>query len=578
MGGTRGQVRYVWLALAALASCGESARTSGDAGEPRTASTADGAVPDARAPRGNGGATGGGGSGRDGATDTDAAPGGEGGASLPATCAEAAHARGWDAARCGESDGGAGDCGGATVAPSADCAACCEWKIAASHWIVPEGGVAARAGGTFGHRVDSGHRVVLGLSEDEVHLMMLSHDDPDMAKTWQLGVGKGSQIYSIVTTYSELMGAQVDNGVWIDRVLQTVAVSGDKNTAAKPYFIHQAGTYVHPPIGVDKPYWSPMLAEEIDETTATLHTLVWPQQAHIYADIAWRSSLLLQQHVRDVGDGVVEITYVYTNFGDDKLDFVDFPWAGFAKTPVPVYAKSTSDGGWVWATPTLWTDNHYDNTMGNGWYAMLRSQATDAMGLGVVYGKSVSRSKASETARWGPQTGEDLTVLEALPGATIAGGESYFMRYYLVFGRLSADIHPRGNELAAGHVDWGTLSYSPGETSPLDPCRDASKHGLAACAFWALDRPVAGALPLLLLKDKTSGALVISTSPYAIHAKPYLGTSTEYLAFLGWGIAAPDADAEPPLPDLVRLGSVVPDRTLYPDPDGGTDVWVVARP
>lgn len=511
---------------------------------------------------------------RDGAAVSDATHTDGGGDLAPASCLDAAHARGWESARCAQT---AGDCGEARVAASVACAFCCEWQSAATYWIVPDGGAAARSGGTFGHRIDSGHRVVLGLSEDEVHFMMLSHDDSDAAKTWQIGVGKGSQIYSIVTTYSELMGAQVDNGVWIDRVLQTVAVSGDKNTAAQPYFIHQAGTYVHPPAGVSQPFWSPMLGSEVDETAATLHTLVWPQQAHIYADIPWRSSLLLQQHVRDVGDGVVEIVYVYTNFGADTLDFIDFPWAGFAKMPVPTYAKSTADGGWVWATPGLWTDNQYPNTEGNGWFAMLRSQAADAMGLGVVYGKSAARSQASESARWGPQTGEDLTVLEALPGARVGAGESHFMRYYLVFGRLSPDIHPRGNELSAGSVDWGTLAFRLAEARPLDPCRFGAKEGLAACEFWTLDRPVGSALPLLLLRSKASGALVISTTPYALDPKPYLGTSTEYLAFLGWGIAASEAGAGAPGSEFVKLGSVIDDRTLYPDPATGVDVWVVPR-
>ena len=441
-------------------------------------------------------------------------------------------------------------------------------KIGDSYWIDPEGGAPVQEGGEFEYAIDK-PQDLLG----NVNFIVLKHKNIDPIKSWKIGVGKGSQIYSIKWMDSQLIGAQISNGIWIDRVLQTVAVSTSKNSNSQPYFIHQAGTYIDPSKGLTCPFWSPILGSKIDEGKKSFYTLVWPQQAHVYDDINWTSKLILQQKIRDMGDGIIEITYVYTNFGEDRIDFIDFPWSGFSKTLIPYYVKSVLNGGWTWVTPVDWIDNLYSNTQGNGWFAMLKTQTTTSEGLGVVYGKSANQSSESEKVRWGPVPYEDLTVLEAMPGSILAPGKTYFMRYYLMFGQLQRDLHIQGNRLA-NYVDWGELSFSLSDTDLLNPCQFGIPFGFTRCDFFLLSRPVLDPLPILLLRNRHSGKLVLSTSPYALSLKPYQDRNTEYLAFLGWGIRYSDTS---PGPLFVKLGDILTERSLYPDPETGRDVWVYAE-
>lgn len=448
------------------------------------------------------------------------------------------------------------------------------FKIGNSYWIEPDGGVVQQFTGLFER--DLNHEISsLDGIENSVHFIVLKHKDSDFIKSWEIAIGKGSQIYSITWANSELIGEQVHNGIWIDRVLQTVAVSTNKTNHTHPYFIHQAGTYIHPAIGLKQPFWSPMLGSVLDEDKKAFRTLVWPQQAHVYANIPWTSTVLLQQNIRDVGDGIIEITYVYTNFGEDRIDFIDFPWGGFSKKPIPHYVKSLSDGDWVRETPSDWVTNLYPNTQANGWFAMLKTCTSNSEGFGVVYGKSAVRSDGVEQVRWGPTSNqENLTVLEALPGAILLPKKTYFMRYYLMFGQLDTDLHLQGNRLS-NYVDWGELSFSLSETELINPCQFGGAFGFSRCNFFLLSRPVLNPLPVLLLRDRKSGKLVISTSPYALSSKPYQDRNTEYLAFLGWGIRS--SEANPGL-GFVKLGDLFRERSFYPDPGTGKDVWVYAKP
>lgn len=487
---------------------------------------------------------------------------------MPLSCAALAQMQGDPAGVC--EVGGAASCGGLGPA-TLDCDHCCTKPVTGSYWIDAGTHYPATGKGSYSTGVAPVMGSLFGVPESAVYHRSLVHTQDEFTG-WELRLGKGSQIYSIGTSRGQLIGAQVPDGVWIDRVLMTVAVAGAKNTAELPYFIHQAGTYMDAKQGMTAPFWSPMLGVQDDLAASTYRTLVWPQQAHVYAPIPWRSHVLLQQHVRDVGDGIVEITYVYTNFGEDTLDFIDLPWSGFARNALPHYAESGADFGWTWVAIANWLDHLIPFAQTAGWTAMVQTQAADSYALGVVFGPGPRASEPGQQVRYGPNGGEDLTVFESLPGATIGPGETYLFRYHLVFGRLSPSVHPYGNALAA-HTGGVTLSFGLAETGLLDPCALAAET--PACSFYTLDRPVAGARPLLLLRDKGTAGLVLSSDPYALSDKPYLGTSTEYLAFLGWGVRV--ADEGPAALGMVKLSTLVAEPTLYPDPSKGLDVWVFPR-
>jgi hypothetical protein len=486
----------------------------------------------------------------------------------PQTCAGLAAALGDPVAVC--ETGGVAICNGVGPA-TVDCDHCCSKPVSGSYWIDAGTHYPATGKGSYSTGLVPVMGSLLGVPEAEVYHRSLVHTQDEFT-SWELRIGKGSQIYAIGTSRGQMIGQQVPDGVWIDRVLMTVAVASAKNSAEQPYFIHQAGTYKDADQGMTYPFWSPMFGVQDDVAAATYRTVVWPQQAHVYADIPWRSDVLLQQHVRDVGDGIVEITYVYTNYGEDTLDFIDLPWSGFARNAVPNYAESGADFGWTWAEIADWLDHIVPNTKTAGWVALAEQKALGSFALGIVYGRGPALSSPGQIVRYGPHSNEDLTVFESVPGATIAPGETYLHRYHLVFGRLSQGVHPYGNALAE-HVQGLTLAFTPADVGLLDPC--VLDPSTPACGFYTLDRPVPGARPVLLLRDLATDALLLSSDPYALSDKPYLGTSTGYLALLGWGVRV--ADDAPAALGMVKLSSLLPDPAQYPDPGKGLDVWVWPR-
>jgi hypothetical protein len=115
-----------------------------------------------------------------------------------------------------------------------------------------------------------------------------------------------------------------------------------------------------------------------------------------------------------------------------------------------------------------------------------------------------------------------------------------------------------------------TLSFDLLAAGSIEPC--SQLPGLAHCEeFRTLDRPVAGAVPLFALRDLSDKHLLVSSDPYALGPKPFLGTSTEYVAFLGWGLKG----AAPPHPEMIQLSSVLTDPAGYPDPAQGSGAWVL---
>ena len=378
--------------------------------------------------------------------------------------------------------------------------------------------------------------------------------------------------YSILTTLGELIGEQTTDGVWVDRVLGgKLDISGRTSTFGVDLAIWQGGATAYG--SFTKPLSSPMLGFRFDATNATFSTVVWPQSSYVHQDRTLSSELLVQQHVRDAGDGVVEITHVWTNYGTETFDTLYAPWAGLTKTLLANYAQSEPSGSYKWVTPVVSSSNVVPLKETNGWVGFCSTIGSNSPGLGVVFGKSASKTPAG-VVQFGTVNNNDLTTLKALPTVTLGPGQTFFSRFYLVIGLLP-QIQAHGNQLAAGHVDWGTLSFAPAETESVDPCTDSEPQGFAQCGFYSLARPVPGAWPILLMRNLQTGKAFVSTTPYALSQTPDDGTTTRYLAFLGWGIRAV-GDA-PPASGYMKLGSYLTAPDLYPDPAKGRDVWVRTR-
>jgi hypothetical protein len=115
----------------------------------------------------------------------------------------------------------------------------------------------------------------------------------------------------------------------MDRVLQSVV--SDLRYPGR-HFLQQAGSY---PQGSPNPFpfYSPNLGVSTSALDRGISTVTLPQQAPIYhndlTDKNFWQWVVQMQHLRDVGNGIVEVTYVFHNFGPFNLHFIDAPWGGF---------------------------------------------------------------------------------------------------------------------------------------------------------------------------------------------------------------------------------------------------------
>ena len=229
----------------------------------------------------------------------------------------------------------------------------------------------------------------LGLEEESfVHAGALTHNDPSPFRDWQIRLGKGSQIYSIITSYGEGIGAQQsDSGsVFNDAVLQYTARSTHFDVSQYPdserdeiwisrppneetlgevfrvrrddrecdvFYnrnndIHQAGTYAMFPLdgGLKAyPYYSPMLEGPKAYTNRfgenAVKTIVWPQPSH--TPTSYRSHLTLEQHITDKGSGIVQIRLQVHNSGRDVIETMKL-WSSFNRRLFDINAASGAPG------------------------------------------------------------------------------------------------------------------------------------------------------------------------------------------------------------------------------------------
>jgi len=418
-----------------------------------------------------------------------------------------------------------------------------------------------------------------GLDERQVFLAELAHrqgaDD-----SFAVRVGQGGQIYSLRGPFGESVPPswrddRNHRSPWNDEVWQFVAVcsryngvealakAGDVPAAIRErfqrspfqssFFVHNSGAYIPGDAAVQSLY-CPLLAFEADPAARTIRTLTWglvPQVRTIH-----RSPILFSGQTRDVGQGILELTWVVHNFSprdDVVFDFLNAPWGGTRLTSLPVHAIAGVDGQprpRAEVFPADRPDSAIDVATTGGWRIASARDADDAPSLALVFGRdrhlAAERTRAARgeshcqfapsllrdylahapqlyEKRWQdwrtrPENSfRNYDVVEFIPKLRLEPQTTIWYRVFLVVNRRD-----RGIELArslVNAVDYGRLTFDPAST-PLVPVhlRDGRVIEPARAAgppsFEVYARPVPGSLPLFLLEDAASGREVVSTDPY----------------------------------------------------------------
>jgi hypothetical protein len=372
------------------------------------------------------------------------------------------------------------------------------------------------------------------LDESSVFHARLQHKSVD-ERCWEIGIGKGGQMYSICSSFGEAMAPQTPQSQWMDETWQFTTVYAhllgrDLPQQKRQYqnaFVHQSGIYTRDKD--TKPFYSPILATRYNPARRAYSMLTWGQvpDASIH-----RSGVLVYVQYRDHGAGVIEVTYVIYNFENEPMNNLA-PWGGVRTSVFPEHVVSNPDGSYRFFTPWSYGSPGcrilFEAT--GGWAAAVQNAANPhSYAIGVVFGRKLDK-KGEHCGKPRYDCGNsrhgrrDYTVQATVINIKDRPFTAHLLRMYFVIGTLG-EVAETANALV-GYADYAPLSFTEAGTPlvPLYPRRyrsgqtvlsrrvPAGKGTQPLCKVYA--HPVRGSLPLFVIKDNPSGHHFITTDPYA---------------------------------------------------------------
>ena len=392
----------------------------------------------------------------------------------------------------------------------------------------------------------------------------------------------GGQLYSIRGPFGESQAPQSQpNAHWIDQVFQLVGVDRGRNksTSGHAYFIHQAGDYLDDP-SLKATFYSPILASEFDPMDHKASVLTWGQQAHI--PNVNPAGLLYYEQLKDLGGGVIELTYVIYNFGHNTIDYVNTPWGGVRKSVLPATVVGQRNGS-IGTVSARWGDLKWvDLDATAGWIAWTQDPSDPrSPALALVAGKDNHPRPRYQLApaRFRYGTGDaqdDFEAFEFDPFAKLKSGTGMFFRVYLVIGPFGR-VQSLANALV-GYARWGLLNFAE-KTASLIPLYSKPRNDQTvvtfepqaggAPLFYTFAQPVPDSVPLFVLRETKSNKLRLTTDPCELCMitrlrgkdpayKPYAG-NVEYVGFLGYVLSKRHAGIAD-----VKIRDVIKDPFYFP--------------
>jgi len=369
------------------------------------------------------------------------------------------------------------------------------------------------------------------LDEKTVYHCRMQHQSCE-ERNWEIGIGKGGQIYSMTSSFGEAMPPQSPEAPWMDEAWQMTTIYENLLGRDLPNdppevnaFIHQSGNYIR---GKETPsFYSPMLAEGFHPERRAFSTLCWAQ---IPTASINRSGVLIYAQYRDLGAGVVEVTWLVTNFESEPLTNLG-PWGGVRTSKFPEHVLANPDGTYRYFTPFS-----FGSPIGysapchetGGWAAATQNAASpDAYAIGLVFGKNPPSDgnqyrPAIYTCGDSRHGKRDYTVQAPSIYMTDHPGDVHLYRMYFVIGTL-ADAAKKCNQLTpfaryqqlrfAASDSPRVPLYSTGAGSSATLTRKPQKGMKPVAHAWVY--PVAGSKPLFLIREKETGHSFITTDPYA---------------------------------------------------------------
>lgn len=388
-----------------------------------------------------------------------------------------------------------------------------------------------------------------------------SHDDFDETSVFNaeltststdtdytIRIGKGGQLYSIKMPESnlgELVPPQALNTVssWNDEVFMSTYLWTDIHNEDEvgkwgKGQAHASGMYMKPeydPLNT-KPFYGPLFSEKFEYLKRSYYVanMVTIPSASIN-----RADLIQYLKYRDLGSGILEITYYAYNYHEYVCTGASTPWGGVRTSKIGNTIRGTTGNGYEDHEVNFAAYNIKD--LGNGWMAQTEdSTDPDSWTIGLVHGKddhyATERAKynaGQQSFQFAPTimqtgsstgSGRDFDIVNLSNRIDLQPGEGYFRRIYMVFGKLSdvaqtcaslSDDTDYGEVVFTENTATKTALYTKtisGQTILTTDATSASSGKIGD--IYAT--PVAGSVPLIQMRDKTTDQYILSTDQYAI--------------------------------------------------------------
>jgi len=191
----------------------------------------------------------------------------------------------------------------------------------------------------------SSYPLQIPYSEEDVYHTQLTHtagNDSDIG--WKIRIGKGGQLYYIdVDGLGQIICPQRSFSPWNDDCMTTTVFSSNErnndpemggNDSFSNGYIHGSGMYIKPSMDSlnNKPFYNPILAEQFDPRDRSYSIINW---GLVPKPSINRGDVLFYSRYRDLGNGVLELTFYCYNFGNRVYNFAEVPWFAFKPSKFP---------------------------------------------------------------------------------------------------------------------------------------------------------------------------------------------------------------------------------------------------
>ena len=395
----------------------------------------------------------------------------------------------------------------------------------------------------------SSNPTIIPFTENDVFHTQLTHTPGVSADIgWTIRVGKGGQLYYIdIDGLGQIICPQRNMSPWNDDCMTTTVFSraernedpemGGNESFANGY-IHGSGMYIKPQMDPlnNKPFYCPILAEQFNPRDRSYSIINWGLVPKPNVN---RGDVLFYSRYRDMGNGVIELTFYCYNFGDRVYNFAETPWFAFRPSKFPNMVEGINGT----STFVINNKNFWDGAIPKtgGWGGgTVNPSDINSLTCALVWGNR----PAGVGVNFGfVDRGERdmMLVAPSYSKLNMPYGTGFYCRRYVVLGKLSkvAQICQELNEKATIEAIEFSTDYSikmPIYQTTLDGQTILSITPTGSPVGYTHPIPLKDSLPLLLMKNKDTNEHFISCDPYAVCGKqpftnPYPPSHTNYSTY-----------------------------------------------